>query len=84
MNFLNMVDWNIDSFVCNAASVTRKDRSRSAVPTVGALGERRGLCPSCGARSIADSENAKNRCSHAHSEVWQCAKPERTPPYAVS
>ena len=30
MNFLNVVDWNMDSFVCNAAPVTRKDWSHSA------------------------------------------------------
>ncbi len=28
---------------------------RSVAPTVGALGERRGFCPSCGARRMAES-----------------------------
>ena len=44
-----MVDWNMDFLECNVALATRKGWSRSAVPTVGALGERRGLlrasCP---------------------------------------
>ena len=29
--------------------------SPSVVPTVGALGERRGFCPSCGARRMVES-----------------------------
>ena len=35
MNFLNVVDWNMDFFVCNAALVTRKDWSHSAVNGAG-------------------------------------------------
>ena len=50
-----MADWNMDFLECNAALATRKGWSRSAVPTVGALGERRGFCPSCGARRMAES-----------------------------
>ena len=45
----------MDSLECNAAIATRKGWSRLAVPTVGALGERRGFCPSCGARRMAES-----------------------------
>jgi len=43
------------SFVCNAAPATRKGWLHSAAPKVGALGERRGFCPSCGARRMAES-----------------------------
>ncbi len=35
VNFLNVVDWNMDFFVCNAALVTRKDWSHSAVNGAG-------------------------------------------------
>ena len=34
---------------------TRNALSHSVAPTLGALGERRGFCPSCGARRMAES-----------------------------
>ncbi len=45
----------MDFYAYNAVPATRKGWSRLAVPTVGALGERRGFCPSCGARRMAES-----------------------------
>jgi hypothetical protein len=42
-------------YACAVKPATRSVWSRSVVPTVGALGERRGFCPSCGARRMAES-----------------------------
>ena len=44
-----------DSCGYDARLVTRDAWSLSVAPTVGALGERRGFCPSCGARRMAES-----------------------------
>jgi CheY-like chemotaxis protein len=40
---------------CNVTPAMRSICSPSVAPTVGALGERRGFCPSCGARRMAES-----------------------------
>ncbi len=55
MNTLNAADWSTGSCACAVMPVTLSDCSLLVVPTVGALGERRGFCPSCGARRMADS-----------------------------
>ena len=51
----NAADWNTVFYVCDAKAVIMSDWWLSAVPGVGALGERRGICPSCGARRMAES-----------------------------
>jgi hypothetical protein len=48
------VAWNMAFYVCAARAVITSAWWLSVVPTVGALGERRGICPSCGARRMAD------------------------------
>ena len=55
MNTSNVADWNMAFCAYDAVPVTMNAWLRSAVPTVGALGERRGFCPSCGARRMAES-----------------------------
>jgi len=46
---------NTDSCGYGARTATRNAWSLSVAPTVGALGERRGFYPSCGARRMAES-----------------------------
>lgn len=46
---------NMDFFACSARRVMQSIWSPSVAPTVGALGERRGFCASCGARRMAES-----------------------------
>ena len=55
MNTSNVADWSMAFYAYNAVLAIMNDWLRSAVPTVGALGERRGFCPSCGARRMAES-----------------------------
>ncbi len=55
MNSSNVADWSMAFYAYNAVLAIMNDWLRSAVPTVGALGERRGFCPSCGARRMAES-----------------------------
>jgi len=55
MNTSNVADWSMDFCAYNAVPATMNGWLRSAAPTVGALGERRGFCPSCGARRMAES-----------------------------
>jgi len=55
MNTSNVADWSMVFYAYNAVFAIMNDWLRSAVPTVGALGERRGFCPSCGARRMAES-----------------------------
>ena len=50
-----MAGSNMDFFACSARRVMQSIWSPSVAPTVGALGERRGFCPSCGARRMAES-----------------------------
>jgi len=44
-----------DSYGYGARTATRNAWSLLVAPTVGALGERREFCPSCGARRMAES-----------------------------
>ena len=55
MNTSNVADWRMAFYAYHAVLAIMNDWLRSAVPTVGALGERRGFCPSCGARRMAES-----------------------------
>ena len=55
MNTSNVADWSMAFYAYHAVLAIMNDWLRSAVPTVGALGERRGFCPSCGARRMAES-----------------------------
>jgi len=55
MNTSNVADWSMAFYAYNAVLAIMNNWLRSAVPTVGALGERRGFCPSCGARRMAES-----------------------------
>ena len=55
MNTSNVADWSMAFYAYNAVLAIMNDWLRSAVPTVGALGKRRGFCPSCGARRMAES-----------------------------
>jgi len=55
MNTSNVADWSMAFYAYNAVLAIMNDWLRSAVPTVGALGERCGFCPSCGARRMAES-----------------------------
>ena len=48
--------WNTDSCGCNARAVVMNIWLRTVAPKVGALGERRGFCPSCGARRMAEAD----------------------------
>jgi hypothetical protein len=51
----NAAAWSMVSCAYAATAATLNTWSRSVAPTVGALGERRGICPSCGARRMAES-----------------------------
>ncbi len=49
------VAWNMAFCACAARTVIMSAWWLSVAPKVGAPGERRGICPSCGARRMAES-----------------------------
>ena len=70
-NTSNVADWSMAFYAYNAVLAIMNDWLRSAVPTVGVLGERRGFCPSCGARRMAESAAQLVDEVHPHEPMHQ-------------